>query len=76
VSELTGRPIQPFDWRKMRQEEKKFVLARHIRSENDGAGDGGAGWSMRADLARDELHKTTGPRAETHLQQLQRKYPQ
>jgi hypothetical protein len=56
--------------------EKKFVLVRWARNENDGKRDGKSGWSKRDDAARVDRFKKAAGKQESHLETLQRKYPQ
>ena len=61
--------------------EKKFVRDPWAANENDGSGErdpitGRFGWSKRADADRAAVWKERSGKAETHLEKLQRKYPQ
>jgi len=61
--------------------EKKFVRDPWAANENDGDGEpdritGRVGWSKRTEAERAAVWKERSGKAETHLEKLQRKYPQ
>jgi len=85
VSELTGQQIGGAPWLNPdfgpEKAEKKFVRVRW--SSNENAGDRKAdhitkriGWSKREDRAAVAAFQKLTDNAETHLEKLQRKYPQ
>lgn len=78
ISELTGKPLTGAPWLNTgvaAGTEKKFVRERWAAHENGGDGKGGAPWSKRDDAERLQRYRKLTGKAMTHLEALQRKYP-